>query len=88
MPVPYNKARLSAGTYVITNTASKRTARNGNVADAKSLVIHPATTTHQQLSGDDLIAAGVTEDMIRLSIGLEHSDDILADLDQALTKAL
>ncbi|WP_414150682.1 O-acetylhomoserine aminocarboxypropyltransferase/cysteine synthase family protein [Acetobacterium carbinolicum] len=57
-----------------------------NVADAKSLVIHPATTTHQQLSGDDLIAAGVTEDMIRLSIGLEHSDDILADLDQALAK--
>ena len=51
-------------------------------------MIHPATTTHQQLSGDDLIAAGVTEDMIRLSIGLEHSDDILADLDQALTKAL
>lgn len=59
-----------------------------NVADAKSLVIHPATTTHQQLSGDDLIAAGITEDMIRLSIGLEHIDDILADLDQALTKAL
>ncbi len=59
-----------------------------NVADAKSLVIHPATTTHQQLSGGDLIAAGITEDMIRLSIGLEHSDDILADLDQALTKAL
>ncbi|MBU4541320.1 MAG: O-acetylhomoserine aminocarboxypropyltransferase/cysteine synthase [Firmicutes bacterium] len=59
-----------------------------NVADAKSLVIHPATTTHQQLSGEDLIAAGVTEDMIRLSIGLEHSDDILADLDQAFSKAL
>ncbi len=58
-----------------------------NVADAKSLVIHPATTTHQQLSGDDLIAAGVTEDMIRLSIGLEHSDDILADLDQAFSNA-
>jgi len=59
-----------------------------NVADAKSLVIHPATTTHQQLSGDELIAAGITEDMIRLSIGLEHIDDILADLDQALTKAV
>lgn len=59
-----------------------------NVADAKSLVIHPATTTHQQLSGNELIAAGVTEDMIRLSIGLEHIDDILADLDQALTKAV
>jgi O-acetylhomoserine (thiol)-lyase len=59
-----------------------------NVADAKSLVIHPATTTHQQLSGDDLIAAGITEDMIRLSIGLEHIDDILADLNQALTEAI
>lgn len=59
-----------------------------NVADAKSLVIHPATTTHQQLSGDELIAAGITEDMIRLSIGLEHIDDILADLDQALTNSL
>ncbi|HEY5537863.1 MAG TPA: O-acetylhomoserine aminocarboxypropyltransferase/cysteine synthase family protein [Acetobacterium sp.] len=59
-----------------------------NVADAKSLVIHPATTTHQQLSGKELIAAGITEDMIRLSIGLEHIDDILADLDQALTKAI
>ncbi|HEY5556764.1 O-acetylhomoserine aminocarboxypropyltransferase/cysteine synthase family protein [Acetobacterium sp.] len=59
-----------------------------NVADAKSLVIHPATTTHQQLSGKELIAAGITEDMIRLSIGLEHIDDILADLDQALTKAV
>lgn len=59
-----------------------------NVADAKSLVIHPATTTHQQLSGDELIAAGITEDMIRLSIGLEHIDDILIDLDQALTKAV
>lgn len=59
-----------------------------NVADAKSLVIHPATTTHQQLSGDDLISAGITADMIRLSIGLEHIDDILADLDQALIKAV
>lgn len=58
-----------------------------NVADAKSLVIHPATTTHQQLSGDDLLKAGVTEDMIRLSIGLEHIDDLIADLTQAFTAA-
>ena len=58
-----------------------------NVADAKSLVIHPATTTHQQLSGDDLIKAGVTEDMIRLSIGLEHIDDLITDLTQAFTAA-
>ena len=55
-----------------------------NVADAKSLVIHPATTTHQQLSGDALLAAGITEDMIRVSIGLENADDLIGALDDAL----
>lgn len=57
-----------------------------NVGDAKSLAIHPATTTHSQLSDEDMEAAGITPDLIRLSIGIEHSDDILADLDQALAK--
>ncbi|MBL8688084.1 MAG: O-acetylhomoserine aminocarboxypropyltransferase [Rhodospirillaceae bacterium] len=55
-----------------------------NVGDAKSLVIHPASTTHQQMSAAELDAAGVGEDLIRLSIGLEDPDDILEDLDQAL----
>jgi O-acetylhomoserine (thiol)-lyase len=55
-----------------------------NVGDARSLVIHPASTTHQQLSAAEQEAAGVTADMIRLSIGLEDIDDILWDLDQAL----
>lgn len=55
-----------------------------NVGDAKSLVIHPASTTHQQLSESDLKAAGVTPDMVRLSIGLEDIEDITWDLDQAL----
>ena len=55
-----------------------------NVADVKSLVIHPATTTHQQLSGDALLAAGITEDMIRVSIGLENADDLIGALDDAL----
>ncbi len=55
-----------------------------NVGDAKSLVIHPASTTHQQMSTEELDAAGVGEDLIRLSIGLEDPDDILEDLDQAL----
>ncbi len=55
-----------------------------NVGDAKSLAIHPATTTHQQLSYEEQLATGVTPDFIRLSIGLEHIDDILEDLDQAL----
>ena len=58
-----------------------------NVGDARTLVIHPASTTHQQLSADELVAAGVTPDMVRLSIGLEDLEDILYDLDQALTKA-
>jgi O-acetylhomoserine (thiol)-lyase len=56
-----------------------------NVGDAKSLVIHPASTTHRQLSAEELTASGVSEDMVRLSIGLEDIDDILWDLDQALT---
>ena len=55
-----------------------------NVADAKSLVIHSATTTHQQLSGDALLAAGITEDMIRVSIGLENAGDLIGALDDAL----
>jgi O-acetylhomoserine (thiol)-lyase len=58
-----------------------------NVGDAKTLAIHPATTTHQQLSAAEQLATGVTPDFIRLSIGLEHMDDILADIDQALGKA-
>ncbi|MCB2182454.1 MAG: O-acetylhomoserine aminocarboxypropyltransferase/cysteine synthase [Desulfobulbaceae bacterium] len=56
-----------------------------NVGDAKSLAIHPATTTHSQLSDEQLAAAGLTESMIRLSIGIEHIDDIIADLGQALS---
>jgi len=59
-----------------------------NVGDAKSLVIHPASTTHRQLSEDEQRAAGVLPEMIRLSVGLESLDDILWDIDQALTKAL
>ena len=54
-----------------------------NVADVKSLVIHPATTTHAQLSPEELADVGIQENTIRLSIGTEHVDDIIADLDQA-----
>ncbi|MPN27188.1 L-methionine gamma-lyase [bioreactor metagenome] len=57
-----------------------------NVADAKSLVIHPASTTHQQLSGKDLADAGVTADMVRLSVGIEDADDLIWDLSQALAR--
>ncbi|MDG4560645.1 MAG: PLP-dependent transferase, partial [Candidatus Competibacter sp.] len=58
-----------------------------NIGDAKSLACHPATTTHRQLSPDELARAGVSEDLVRLSIGIEHIDDILADLEQALAAA-
>lgn len=55
-----------------------------NIGDSKTLVIHPASTTHQQLTGDEQLAAGVTPDYIRVSVGTEHIDDIVADFDQAL----
>jgi len=58
-----------------------------NVGDAKSLAIHPATTTHQQLTSQEQLATGVTPDFIRLSIGIEHIDDIIADIQQALNKS-
>ena len=56
-----------------------------NIGDAKSLATHPASTTHRQLSPEELVKAGVPEDAVRLSIGIEHIDDLLADLDQALS---
>ena len=59
-----------------------------NIGDAKSLAIHPASTTHGQLSAQEQLASGVTPDFIRLSIGLEHIDDIIADIEQALGKAV
>jgi len=55
-----------------------------NVGDAKSLIIHPASTTHSQLSAEELVRAGISEDFVRLSIGIENVADIIADLDQAL----
>lgn len=58
-----------------------------NVGDAKSLAIHPASTTHSQLSSEELLAGGIEENLVRLSIGIEHADDIIADIDQALGQA-
>ncbi len=58
-----------------------------NIGDAKSLAIHNATTTHSQLTAEELAAAGVPEDMVRLSVGIEHVEDLIADLDQALAAA-
>jgi O-acetylhomoserine/O-acetylserine sulfhydrylase-like pyridoxal-dependent enzyme len=58
-----------------------------NVGDAKTLVIHPASTTHQQLSAEEQTAAGVSPDYVRVSVGIEHIDDILADFTQAIATA-
>ena len=58
-----------------------------NIGDAKTLVIHPASTTHRQLNEEELARAGVGPDMVRLSVGIEDVDDILWDIDQALGRA-
>jgi O-acetylhomoserine (thiol)-lyase len=58
-----------------------------NVGDAKSLIIHPASTTHSQLEPEEQVLTGVTPELVRLSVGLEHVDDLIADLDQALRAA-
>jgi O-acetylhomoserine (thiol)-lyase len=76
---------LAAGRTFIDNL--KLFSHLANVGDAKSLAIHPATTTHSQLSADEMTSAGVTPDFVRLSVGLEDIEDILWDLDQALAAA-
>ena len=58
-----------------------------NVGDAKTLVIHPGSTTHGQLSDEQQIAAGLKPDMIRVSVGIEHIDDIMTDFDQSLKQS-
>ena len=77
------KGGFDAGARFI--DALKLVVRLVNIGDAKSLACHPASTTHRQLSDEELEKAGVPRDMVRLSIGIEHIDDILADLQQALT---
>jgi O-acetylhomoserine (thiol)-lyase len=57
-----------------------------NIGDAKSLACHPASTTHRQLGPEELARAGVSEDLVRISVGIEHIDDIIADVEQALAK--
>ena len=78
------KGWLEAGKAVI--DAVQLFSRLANIGDAKSLIIHPASTTHQQLSEAEQRATGVTPDLIRLSVGLEHIDDLKEDLDQALDR--
>ncbi len=80
------KGGAAAGTKFIESL--KMFSHVANVGDAKSLAIHPATTTHSQLSEEQLTSGGIPPELIRLSIGLEHIDDIIADLDQALSAAV
>jgi len=76
------KGGIEAGKKFIDNV--KLLAHLANIGDAKTLVIHPASTTHQQLSAEEQLASGVTPDFIRLSVGIENVDDIIADIKQAL----
>jgi O-acetylhomoserine (thiol)-lyase len=76
------KGGRAAGTAFINNL--KLFSHVANIGDARSLAIHPASTTHSQLTAEELTLTGVTEDFIRLSIGLETISDIVADIDQAL----
>jgi O-acetylhomoserine (thiol)-lyase len=76
------KGGIEAGKTFINNL--KLASLLANVGDAKTLVIHPASTTHQQLSDAEQRESGVTPDMVRVSVGLEHVDDIIEDLDIAL----
>lgn len=79
------KGDLGAGIKLINSV--KLISHLANIGDAKTLIIHPASTTHKQLSPEERIITGVTEDYIRLSVGLEDSDDIIEDLDQALVES-
>jgi O-acetylhomoserine (thiol)-lyase len=74
---------LGAGKTLIDNL--ELTSLLANVGDAKTLVIHPASTTHQQLSEKEQAESGVTPDMVRVSVGLEHIDDIIEDFHHALS---
>ena len=76
------KGGIEAGTKFI--DALQMILRLVNIGDSKSLACHPASTTHRQLNPDELASAGVSEDMIRISVGIEHIDDIIQDVEQAI----
>ena len=75
------KGGLNAGKAFIDHV--KLASHVANVGDTKTLVIHPASTTHQQLSDTEQVSAGVAPDLVRVSVGIEHIDDIKADFEQA-----
>jgi O-acetylhomoserine (thiol)-lyase len=73
---------LAAGVRFI--EAAQFLSHLANIGDTRTLIIHPASTTHRQLDAEQQVAAGVLPDMVRMSVGIEHIDDILWDIDQAL----
>ena len=78
------QSKIAGGQFI---DALQMILRLVNIGDAKSLACHPASTTHRQLSPEELAKAGVSEDLVRISVGIEHIDDIIADVSQALEKA-
>ena len=80
-----HRAALAAGVKFI--EAAQFMSHLANIGDTRTLIIHPASTTHRQLDEAQQLAAGVLPDMVRISVGLEHIDDILWDIDQALAAA-
>ena len=76
------KGGYDAGVKLV--SAVKLFSHLANIGDTRSLIIHPASTTHSQLSAEELVAAGAGPDVVRLSVGIEHIDDIIADMTQAL----
>ena len=82
-----SESREAIAAAVRFHDALKLVTRLVNLGDAKSLACHPASTTHRQMSAEEQRSAGVLPEMIRLSIGIEHIDDIIEDLDQALAAA-
>ncbi len=80
----FETLQLHAGQAFVENV--KLASHLANVGDAKTLVIHPSSTTHQQLAAEEQLATGVTPDLVRVSAGIEHIDDIKADFAQALAK--
>ena len=96
-PTPISRAAMAGWSVSSWRRAARRAARFidalklfyhvANIGDARSLAIHPASTTHSQLSAEEQLATGVSDGYVRLSIGIEHIDDILADLSQALDAA-
>jgi O-acetylhomoserine (thiol)-lyase len=79
------KGGFDAGVKVVENV--ELFSHLANIGDVRSLIIHPASTTHKQLSDEQQTAAGAGPDVVRLSVGIEDADDIIADLEQAFAKA-